>query len=511
MNPSLGARARIAERLSSVRRSVDRLSKRVDEQTAFRHRIPIRGRIALFGAAVVALTVVIFSVLVYVMVERNLVSQQDGTLKLAGDRAWSALASGGRIVPGRNFFPPDLNSSSEPFYELFDSQGTPYGSSAYINGVFPEMPSSALDSVPTDHGVFKDLHANNGPLVRAYVRAWNRPDLGASGYVLFGQPLFGIQGQLDGLRLFLIAGAFLSLVGAGAASWLVAGRALRPLDAMADTAEDIGRTQDLSRRLPESGPNDEVGRLQRSFNQMLRQLDDAYQRLRSALTAQRRFVADASHELRTPLTTIRGNVGLLLKRDDITADDRVAALNDIAGESERMSRMVQDLLTLARADAGYHLDKFPLQLQPIVEEVSRQAQTLQPLRRIEVLNGTPVTVSGNVDALKQLLWILIDNAFKHTHDGGRIQLRLENGQRAARLTVLDDGPGIPQEDLERIFERFYQSDAARSGEGTGLGLAIARWIAQEHGGRVVAANGPQGGAAFTVELPTDTPQTLASH
>src|SRR5256884_4158194 len=233
---------------------------------------------------------------------------------------------------------------------------------------------------------------------------------------------------------------------------------------MATTAEDSGRTQDLSRRLPDSGTNDEVGRLQKSFNQMLRQLEDAYHRLQSALVAQRRFVADASHELRTPLTTIRGNIGLLLKRDDITSDDRVAALNDIAGESERMSRMVQDLLTLARADAGYHLDKTPVDLMPIVQEVTRQAQILQPSRRIELLDGVPAPMPGDTDAIKQLVWILIDNAFKHTDEGGRIQLRLENGHQAARLMVVDDGPGIPAEELERVFERFYQSDASRSGE-----------------------------------------------
>ena len=136
-----------------------------------------------------------------------------------------------------------------------------------------------------------------------------------------------------------------------------------------------------------------------------------------------------------------------------------------------------------------------------MQEVTRQAQTLQPLRRIELLDGVPVPVQGNADAIKQLLWILIDNAFKHTHEGGRIQLRLDNGHQVARLMVADDGPGIPKEDLERVFERFYQSDAARSGEGTGLGLAIARWIAKEHGGQVTAANNPRGGAAFTVELP----------
>jgi len=234
---------------------------------------------------------------------------------------------------------------------------------------------------------------------------------------------------------------------------------------------------------------------------MLRQLEDAYQRLQSALVAQRRFVADASHELRSPLTTIRGNVGLLLKRTDITSDDRVAALNDIAGESERMSRMVQDLLTLARADAGYHLEKSPVDLEPIIQDVSRQAQTLQPFRRVELQDGVPTMVQGNADALKQLLWILVDNALKHTPEGGRIRMRLGSAGMTAELAVADDGPGIPAEDIERIFERFYQADAARSGEGTGLGLAIARWIAEEHGGRVFAGNNPGGGAIFTVQLP----------
>ncbi|HEY4846122.1 MAG TPA: HAMP domain-containing sensor histidine kinase [Candidatus Dormibacteraeota bacterium] len=498
MSSSLGAPSSVAARLAPLRSSVGRLAGWVDQQTAFRHRLPIRARIALFGAAVVALTVLIFSVLVYVIVSRSLVTQQDNNLKLQGDYVWRLLESGRPFRLGGPSFPlVDLKSGSAPFVEIVPLSGQPL-STGTINDSVPVLPDSVSKSA-TDRGQWIDVQAQDGPSLRAYVRAWSVP--GSSGYVLVGQPLLGVEGQLAGLRLLLLAGGLLSLVGAAAASWLVAGRALRPIDAMATTAEDIGRTQDLSRRLPESEPDDEVGRLQRSFNQMLRQLEDAYRRLQSALVAQRRFVADASHELRTPLTTIRGNVGLLLKRDDIASDDRVAALNDIAGESERMSRMVQDLLTLARADAGYHLERTPIDLLPIIQEVSRQAQTLQPARRIELLDGVPVSLLGNADAIKQLLWILIDNAFKHTHDGGRIQLQLHNGRAAARLVVVDDGPGIPREDLERVFERFYQSDASRSGEGTGLGLAIARWIAREHGGQVTASNDPHGGAAFTVELP----------
>ncbi len=503
MSSSLDRPAPAATPLAPPRRFLDRIARWTDDHTAFRHRIPIRGRIALFGAAVVALTVVIFSSLVYVLVERSLVSQQDEALKARSNDVLRQLESPRGYRPSPFTLPFDIAKSSDIFVEITVFNPSQVYSSGKVNGADPVLPADLLQSAPSDRGTITNARAENGPLMRVYVRQLASAS-GPIGYLVVGKSLAGIESELSGLRLFLVAGAILSLMAAGAASWLVAGRALRPLDAMASTAEDIGRTQDLSRRLPEDGSDDEVGRLQRSFNQMLRQLEDAYLRLRSALVAQRRFVADASHELRTPLTTIRGNVGLLLKRDDITSEDRVAALNDIAGESERMSRMVQDLLTLARADAGYHLEMAPIDLLPIAQEVSRQAQTLQPARRIELLDGAPAPVEGNADAIKQLLWILIDNAFKHTPDSGRIQLRLDTEQGGARLMVLDDGPGIPQEDLERIFERFFQSDASRSGEGTGLGLAIARWIAREHRGQVTAANNPQGGAAFTVEFPIES-------
>ena len=325
MNPSVGARAQIAERLSSVRQSVARIPGLVDERTAFRRRIPIRGRIALFGAGVVALTVVIFSSLVYVLVERSLISQQDVALRSRGDEVLRQLESRGGFRPSPFSLTIDIAKSSEIFEDIILTGTGQVYSRGKVQGADPVWPASVLQSAPFNHGTITNARAENGPLTRVYVRQLASPT-GPAGYLVVGKSLSDIEGQLSGLRLFLIAGGLLTLLAAGAASWFVAGRTLRPLDEMATTAESIGRTQDLSRRLPESSPaNDEVGRLQRSFNQMLRQLDDAYQRLRSALIAQRRFVADASHELRTPLTTIRGNVGLLLKRDDITADDRVAA------------------------------------------------------------------------------------------------------------------------------------------------------------------------------------------
>ena len=501
MNPSIGDRASIADRVQPLRATARRVGRWLDRETSFRGRLSIRGRVALFGAGVVAATVVVFSLAVYYLVKDNLVNQQVTSLNQHGDQAWISLEHGRvpRVISP--FGSSDLNSSGDMFLQVFTDNQASEGSTGTINNIPPRWPSSTFDGVGVDRSIIKVVQPQGGPPVRAYLRAWARPDLGLSGYLIVGQPTFAIDDQLAGLRLFLFLGALLSLVAAGAASWLVAERALRPLDDMASTAEAIGRTQDLSRRLPVTETDDEVGRLQRSFNQMLGQLDDAYTRLRSALTAQRRFVADASHELRTPLTTIRGNVGLLLKRDDITTEDRSAALQDIASESERMSRMVQDLLTLARADAGYHLEKMPVDLRPIVQEVSRQAQTLQPTRHVALLDGQATVVRANGDALKQLLWILIDNALKHTRDDGHINVALQPGAQWVSLVVSDDGPGIPAQDVERIFERFYQSDASRTGEGTGLGLAIARWIVREHGGRIYAANNPQGGARFTVELP----------
>ncbi|HYM51565.1 MAG TPA: ATP-binding protein [Candidatus Limnocylindrales bacterium] len=464
------------------------------------HSLPIRARIALFGAGVVALTVLIFGILVYKLVEGSLLQQQDATLKARGQQITALIVRRGFIPRGGPGFSPDLSTADDTFYEVISGNQI-ISTNASLDNAPVAIPSDVLDAATSPLGSTTTMQLRSDLPLRVFTQPWSRPDLGVSGYVVTFRSLTAITNQLATLRLFLLIGALLSLFGALAASWLLAGRALRPLETMARTAEEIGQTQDLSRRLPAQPTGDEVGRLQQSFNLMLQQLEDAYRRLQGALAAQRRFVADASHELRTPLTTIRGNVGLLLKRDDITTEDRAAALQDIAGESERMSRMVQDLLTLARADAGQHLDKAPLDLAPIVREVSRQAQTVAEQRDVQLEEARDVRVVGNADALKQLLWILVDNAVKNTPDGGHVRLRLDQENGFIALSVRDDGSGIPAGDTERIFERFYQADASRAGEGTGLGLAIARWIVKEHGGRVQATNNPDRGATFRVEIP----------
>lgn len=457
----------------------------------------IRARVALFGGAVVALAVLLFGLVVYFPVKAQLESQLDDELYQQALRFARNVHPGVIPVPvGRE----DLRTSSNVFFEILDGSGTPIDSTGTLNGADPTIPSSLLAAASPASFARETINDEGVPL-RVYVHQWIRPDTGTVYYTVVGRPMTAVTHLLAVLRLFLFAGALLSLVGALAATWIVTGRALRPVEQMAQAAEEIGRTQDLSRRLPDGGPEDEVGRLTRSFNRMLQQLQDAYSRLQGALAAQRRFVADASHELRTPLTTIRSNAGLMLKREDITAEDRHAALQDIADESERMSRLVQDLLMLARADAGYHLDRAPLDLRPIVQDVLRQAQRVHPSRAFELNDGVAASITGNTDALKQLLWILLDNAIKFTPEGGHVRVGLASENGFVDLTITDEGPGIPDADRERIFERFFQADPARSSGGSGLGLAIAQWIVSEHGGRISARNAERG-AVFEVQLPS---------
>jgi signal transduction histidine kinase len=293
-----------------------------------------------------------------------------------------------------------------------------------------------------------------------------------------------------------------SLVVAMGAGWLLARAALRPIDRLAQAAQAIGDAQDFGRRVPNSGSHDEVERLAVTFNEMLGRLQSAYEHLNAALTVQRRFVADASHELRTPLTSIRGNIGFLRRVVDMDPSDRDAALADVASEVERMSRLVGDLLTLARADAGQHLPKVPVELVPLVREVARQARFLSD-GAVEVTLGPldEACVQGDPDHLKQLLLILADNAIKYTPPGGRIWLASRRVNGHLRVQVADSGVGIEPREHARIFERFYRADPARSSGGAGLGLPIARWIAEEHGGQITVDSSPGQGSLFTVELP----------
>lgn len=438
----------------------------------------LRLRLALFGAGVVALALIVFGLLLYGLLSRGVVSNQDDMLRTRAHQA--ALTAGNLQAPQQPVAPSDLSSSGELFVEVM----TPDGSVAYTTGVLdgsPPMASQALlDAARQHNGAF----ATQGSL-RLYVLPYS------GGYVMTGQSTKVPESSLSGVVVFLIVSAVPALIAALLASWLVAGRALAPLKAVAVAAEDIGRTRDFGRRMPPPRSRDEVARLAASFNGMLARLQDAYE-------SQRRFVADASHELRTPLTTIQGNAGLLAREPSVDQEVRTAAIADIGAESARMGRLVDRLLTLARADSGLQLELAPVDLKAVVDQVCRQAAPAHPDVTLEV-SSAGAQVSGDQDALRQLVWIVLDNAFRYARSAIDVRLFTEPGW--ARLAVIDDGPGVALEDRERIFERFYRADRSRTGSHAGLGLSIAHWIVTQHHGRIIVGAGGTGGAAFLIDLP----------
>ena len=318
---------------------------------------------------------------------------------------------------------------------------------------------------------------------------------GATSDILqMARSLHDVDQTLTYLWQILLAGGAIAIVLAGAAGWWLTGTGLRPINRIAQTAQEIGATQDFGRRVAYSGPADEVGRLAATFNDMLAALQAAFQ-------AQRRFVADASHELRTPLTTIRGNLGLLQREPPIAEADRLAVVADLVSESERLSRLVGDLLRLARTDTGRPLRREPVPLEPLVADVTRRLAVLQPERAIRAESDSAAAALGDADAITQVLLILLDNALKFTPADGTVAATVAARGEHVILTVRDSGPGIAADALPHIFERFYQGDAARTGTGTGLGLAIARALVEGMDGTIAVESRVGAGATFTITLP----------
>lgn len=336
------------------------------------------------------------------------------------------------------------------------------------------------------------------------------------GWLQVGANTRTIEETLARLQSILIMGSAATLVIASTLGLFLARKSMKPIGKVTEAADLIQKGTDLSVRIEYDGPEDEIGQLIGTFNGMLERTEGFYKELEDAYAAQRRFVSDASHELRTPLTTIRGNVDLLQKMWTAAPGERanmdeetmkqisVEAVGDISDEAKRMSRLVSDMLSLARADTGQTFERDPVPLQPLVEEVARRAQFLDKtaewhVGELSVLNG--VYVEGNKDYLQQMLFIFIENAFKYTPEGEvSLDVVLYKGQVGIRIA--DTGIGMDKDEVPFIFERFYRADQSRGvTSGTGLGLSIAKWIIDEHKGSVEVVTRRGEGSTFIVWLP----------
>jgi two-component system OmpR family sensor kinase len=281
--------------------------------------------------------------------------------------------------------------------------------------------------------------------------------------------------------------------------WALAGVTLHPIHRITHTAQTIGSESDFTRRVDYRGPNDEIGQLATTFNSMLSRLQDAYQRVSQALKMQRDFVADVSHELRTPLTTIRGNLALLRRNPPLSGEEQADVLTDLVEESDRMIRLVNDLLVLARADAGRNLALETVPIEPVVEEACRQARQLDMSREIIETVDDQLSIQGDRDTLRQVLLILLDNALKHTR--GAIRVTAEPAGERIMICVIDEGPGMTTETLQHVFDRFYRGDTRSSTSGFGLGLPIAKTLVEGLRSAITIESKPGRGSVVRMVFP----------
>jgi len=470
----------------------------------------LRFRLTLWYTAVVATTLLLAGAALYVLVLLTLSAQADQVTEgLARDLARAVqirhIPPHGALavtLPRTNVF-----GAADTFAQVADlGSGRVVARSATLGSqTLPFLPD-ALAAAARGQTMARVLEPEENRLhiYSVPLRVAGR----VVGVVEVGRTLASDERLLEILRLVLGLIAGLALPTAAVLGWMLAGRALAPIGEFARATEAIGRARDFARRVAHHGPQDEVGHLAVTVNGMLaaleaahRDLADANARLEHALAVQRRFVADASHELRTPLTIIRANADVLGWTDAGDPLERAQALADLTGETERMGRLVDDLLTLARADAGQVLTPRPTPALPALEDAYRRARTLAIEQEVALERVDDATVRADPDALGQLLLILVENALKYTPAGGRVALALRLDGAEARLSVADTGPGIDPADLPHIFDRFYRAEAARATSGSGLGLAIARWLAEQQGGRIDVASTSGQGSVFTVVLP----------
>lgn len=309
-----------------------------------------------------------------------------------------------------------------------------------------------------------------------------------------GRSTQAIEDVMQVLNTILIGGGALASLLVLVAGYALARGALQPIEKITHAAAAID-VADLKRRIGVYGEPAEVQHLADTFDAMLARLENAF-------AQQRNFVMDVSHELRTPLTGLRGNIDVMLMDKTLDSDTR-AQLEKMSSEVGRLIRLTSNLLYLAHAEAGRDITRWPVRLDDLCMEVMPQARGLRADVVLSLDYEEQVVVSGDRDLLKQLLLNLIDNAVRYSPQGGKVVVSLEQRNEAVEITVSDQGPGIPEQQLEQIFERFYQgSDSeSRTVGGLGIGLAISRWIAQAHGGEIRAENAVGRGSRFIVTLP----------
>src|SRR5688572_24681193 len=462
----------------------------------------VRARLTLWYVSLLAAILVVVIVMIYVLLARALYVRIDDSLRVLTQIVATSLANDlgeGQDADDAARSTATELASRQHLVAIYDGSGRLIGEAGREDDI--AIPMTNPREIPADGDADLVTIVEADDLDDRHRLAFRRVTIppGVEYIIVVGSSLEPIDEELESLRGILSSLVPLSLVVAGIGGWFLAGRSLSPVVAMADRARKIG-VESLSERLPVANPRDELGLLAETFNSLL-------SRLEGSLIQQRQFMADASHELRTPVTTARTASSVALQQPTRSEGDYRETLAIVEQEMVRLSRIVDDMFTLARADAGsYPVRRMPMYLDEVVDEVVRALRVVATTREIsisvECLRPAPFT--GDEDLVRRLILNLVDNAIRYAPSGTSVRVALDRAGDHYAISISDDGPGIPAEIQPRIFERFYRVDAARTHAkdgGAGLGLALARWIARVHGGNVTLAASSRLGSTFVITLP----------
>lgn len=476
-----------------------------------KNNMPIRTRLTILYGTILTVMLSVFGAAVFAIVSVTLPRTVDTVLRETANAILEQSSGPIDTLVIRDF--PSLDSLTDVgvAVQVINLEGKVVNSN--LKGSFSGYldPASVQSALSVPNGPYREYQTTVRLRGTRPLRVFTYPILGLQseqvfGYIQLGRQIDDLESAIQSLLFSLLIVGIVGVVLSAAAGAAMAQRVLGPVDEITRAALEISRADDLNRRVPVTS-NDEVGRMGMAFNEML-------ERLQSLFRVQQRLVADVSHELRTPLTVVRGNAELMYAMG--CAD--IESIQAIVKESERMTRMVSNLLLLSQADSGQLPMKVkPLDLGSILEDIERSANIMSAGRheiRINVCGD--LIVRGDEDRMKQVLLNLVDNAIKHTPADGRITISADclmgpdKNHQQIKLSVSDTGPGIPAPDLPHVFDRFYRVDKSRSRElgGAGLGLAIVRSIVEAHGGHIDVESVLGEGTTFNVWLPAYEPNVV---
>lgn len=457
--------------------------------------LSIRAKLTFWYLGIAAAVLIAFAIAIYAYLSHGLLTTIDTSLWNHAERiaqgAGHPSSDDEPSATGVLMLAPQFVSIVNRSGEVTDSISDPEGHQV---PVIPEAIERAAAELKPQYN-----EVSVSPSEHARIITWPSHDEdGELFFVVVGQSLKELQSAQRHLLILLAISNPVALLLASLGGLWLAHEALKPVDRLTRAAERIGRGN-FSERVDEPRTTDEIGRLAATFNEMISKLERAFER-------ERRFTADASHELRTPLAVLRGDIEVALRRDR-SVEEYKRVLNSSLEEIERITRLTDDLLTLARSDAGDKvLELAPVRLDRLAVEVHAYIQPLAESAGVALAcEGTqvPIVVEGDEKRLKQLLVNLLENAIKYTPSGGTARLLLLTQDSSTLIQVSDTGRGIPAASLAHVFERFYRETDPRDSRvtGFGLGLAISKWIVDAHHGEIEVDSAEGEGSRFTVRLP----------